>query len=364
MPRKKATEPKEETKTAKAAVASAINKKPGFDLEKYKKTKNLGQQAKFKKQEWIPMSDAMNKILGLPGLPKGHISLIRGKSDTGKTTAFNEALISAQNLGDLVVIIITEMKFSFEHLIDMGFKAERNIDEETGEITYSGDFIYIDRGSLGTIEDVAAFIFDLMDEQSKGQLPRDLFFAWDSVGSLPSKQSVDSGKNNPMWNAGAMSMQFGNFINQRIPLSRKVESKYTNSMFVVQKVGVDYQIGVHGAQPRRTNAHGDAMYWDATIAITVGNVTNAGTSKIQAVKDKKNVTFAKRTKICVDKNHITDATTEGKIIMTTYGFIEDTPSSIEKYKKAHRHEWINELGEGEIETVEEGDIQENDQSYE
>ena len=33
--------------------------------------------------------------------------------------------------------------------------------------------------------------------------------------------TFEANKNNPMWNAGAMSQQFGNFINQRFPLSRK-----------------------------------------------------------------------------------------------------------------------------------------------
>jgi hypothetical protein len=61
----------------------------------------------------------------------------------------------------------------------------------------------------------ATFIADLLDEQEKGRLPYDLLFLWDSIGSVPSKMSVEANKNNPMWNAGAMSQQFGNFINQK-----------------------------------------------------------------------------------------------------------------------------------------------------
>lgn len=355
---KKEETPLEET-NMKSAVSDAIKKKTGFNLDEFKKSKNLQSNSSFKQQEWIPLSDAFNKAIGLPGLPKGHITMARGKSDTGKSTIFNEAVISAQNLGLLPVMIITEMKFSMDHLIEMGFGAERVVDEETGELYYVGDFIYIDRSSLNTIEDVASFIADILDEQKKGKLPRELFFAWDSVGSLPCEQSIASGKNNPMWNAGAMAMQFGNFINQHFPMSRKKDSKYTNTLFIVQKVGVDYQIGTPNAKPRRTNAHGDAMFWDSTLVISLGNITNSGTSKIQAAKNKKTVTFAKRTKIAVDKNHITNATTEGRIIMTTHGFIEDTPYAVEKYKKAHRHEWIDTLGEGEVEVIQEQDMEEN-----
>ena len=41
-------------------------------------------------------------------------------------------------------------------------------------------------------------------------------FLWDSIGSVPCEMSVKSNKNNNEWNAGAMSTQFGNNVNQRI----------------------------------------------------------------------------------------------------------------------------------------------------
>ena len=63
-------------------------------------------------------------------------------------------------------------------------------------------------------------------------------FFWDSIGSIPCKMSVEANKNNPMWNAGAIATQFGNFINQRVILSRKEESKYTNTFLIINKTGV------------------------------------------------------------------------------------------------------------------------------
>jgi len=321
--KKKTIEP-EEIPSIKSAVSSTLKNKK-FDLKGYKKSKNLLNNARFKPQEWLPLSPAFNDAISLPGLPHGHITIIRGHSDTGKTIAMVEAAMSVQKLGKLPVFVITEMKWSWDHAIQMGFEASMTPDPETGEVTYEGDFIYVDRSSLGTIEDVAAFIADLFDEQKKGKLPYELVFLWDSAGSIPCQQSVDSGKNNNMWNASAMATQFGNFINQMFPLTRKPDSKYTNSFIVVNKIRVDYPVGNPMAKPKLRNKAGDALYWDATLVITFGNITNSGTSKIEATKDGKKVTFAKRTKISVDKNHITDATSEAKIIMTTYGFIEDTP---------------------------------------
>ena len=159
-------------KTVKAAVSGAIKGiSSTFDLTSFKKSKNLGANTGFKKQEWIPLSDAFNKAIGLPGIPKGHISLVRGKSDSGKSTAFNEAVTSAQRLGDLPILLISEMKFSWSHLIESGFQVEETVDTETGEVTYIGDFIYIDRSSIQTIEDVSKFIMDLLNSQKRGSLP-------------------------------------------------------------------------------------------------------------------------------------------------------------------------------------------------
>jgi hypothetical protein len=169
----------------------------------------------------------------------GHIVMLRGHSDTGKTTALLEAAVSAQKAGILPVFIITEMKWNWEHAIQMGLQVKEKVDEETGEIVdYVGQFIYVDRERLTCIEDVAAFIADLLDEQKKGNLPYDLCFFWDSVGSIPCRLSIESNKNNNEWNAGAMSREFGNFINQKVVLSRKQSQPYTNTMVAVNKIWV------------------------------------------------------------------------------------------------------------------------------
>jgi hypothetical protein len=149
-----------------------------------------------------------------------------------------------------------------------------------------------------------------------------------------------------MWNAGAIATQFGNFINQQIIMSRKESSKYTNSLFIVNKVGVAPAL-TPMSQPRMTNKGGDTFYYDVSLCLTFGNVTNAGTSKISAQKDKRKVEFALRTKIACDKNHINGITTLGTIISTVHGFIPDKPTAVEKYKKEHSHEWADILGQGE-----------------
>jgi hypothetical protein len=165
------------------------------------------------------------------------------------------------------------------------------LDEQGNVIDHNGFFIYRDRSTLSSIEDIAVFIADLIDEQKKGNLPYDLLFMWDSVGSIPCQLSLDQGKNNPMWNAGAIATQFGNFINQQVVLSRKENYPYTNTLLIVNKTGVA-PAETPMSRPRMTNKGGDTFYYDSS-------------------------------------------------------FIPDDAKIVSKYKKEHAHEWIDILGKGD-----------------
>ena len=342
MPRKK---------SISAAVSSEI--RSNFNLDNFKNKKGLSSKAKFKDQEWIPLSDAYQEITSVPGIPMGHIVLLRGHSDTGKTTALLEAAVSAQKTKILPVFIITEMKWNWEHAKQMGLQIDEVIDKETGEIVdYTGNFIYVDRETINTIEDVSSFILDLIDEQKKGDLPYDLLFLWDSIGSVPCEMSIKSNKNNNEWNAGAMSTQFGNNVNQRITLSRKESSPFTNTLVCINKVWTAKAESPMG-KPKLMNKGGFAMWFDSTFVVTFGNIMSAGTSKIKAIKDGKQVEFAKRTNLQIDKNHINGVTTRGKIVMTPHGFINDDDKEIKSYKNTHAEAWREILGGVDFDIIEE-----------
>ena len=344
------------SKSLSAAVSAEIKTK--FDLNKFKATKGLDKNVKFKEQKWIPLSPAFQAIAGVPGIPMGHISLLRGHSDTGKTTALLEAAVSSQNMGQLPVFIITEMKWNWEHAAQMGLKVKLIKDDEGNVIDYEGNFIYVDRETLHTIEDVAAFIMDLQNEQKKGNLPYDLTFFWDSIGSIPCAMSVEKLKNNNEWNAGAMSTQFGNFINQEILLSRKESYPYTNSFVAINKIWVEKPIGPM-SPPIMKNKGGNTMFFDSTLIVTFGNISNSGTLKVNAVKDGKKVEWAKKVKVAVEKNHINGITSTGKIVVTPHGFISENKKDMDAYKKAHQDEWGKILGAGPFEVVTEGNEDED-----
>ena len=336
------------TKSMTAAVSAELKKK--FDLDKFKLKKHLNTNAKFKDQKWVPLSKAFNDLISLPGLPLGNIIILRGHSDTGKTTAMLESAGSVQKMNILPVFIITEMKFSWQYAKNCGVEYDE-VKNEAGEvIDYKGFFIYKDRETLNSIEDVADFILDLLEEQKLGNLPYDLWIMWDSIGSIPCLKSINSKSNNNQWNANALAEAFGNYVNQQLLLSRKESYPYTNTLVVTNKIWVQPP-DVPMAQPRVQNKGGNAMWYDAGLVITFGGISNQGTSKIKAVKDKKTVEFAKLTKIMVDKNHINGITTRGSIVVTDHGFIPHDPKAIEEYKKNHSSDWLKLLGGGEIKTL-------------
>ena len=339
-------------KTLGEAVSKEIQS--NFNLDAFKTKKGLKSNIKFKDQDWIPISTAFQEVTSIPGIPMGHIVLLRGHSDTGKTTALLEAAVSAQKRDIMPVFIITEMKWSWDHAKMMGLEVDEVLDPDTGEVVnYEGNFIYVDRETINSIEDVAGFILDLIDEQKNGNLPYDLLFLWDSIGSVPCEMSIKSNKNNNEWNAGAMSTQFGNSVNQKITLSRKESSPYTNTLVCINKVWTLKAESPMG-QPKLMNKGGYAMWFDSTFVVTFGNVMSAGTSKIKAIKDGKQVEFAKRVNIQIDKNHINGVTTRGKIVMTPHGFILDNDRDLKNYKDARKEDWAKILGGGDFRVVEEG----------
>jgi hypothetical protein len=95
------------------------------------------------------------------------------------------------------------------------------------------------------------------------------------------------------------------------------------------------------------------MFFDASFIITFGNVTSPGTQKVKATKNGKEIEFALKTKVSCDKNHVTGVETEGKIVMTSHGFIADDKKAIDQYKKDHSQEWLSVLGSTDFDLIEE-----------
>src|SRR5690606_1824786 len=98
-------------------------KKKTFSLDDFKKKIGL-ETVPDKEIEWYKCSSAFQEGTGLPGIPKGYVSLSRGFTNTGKSTTVCEAAIAAQKAGDIVVFIDTENNLGIKRLELMGFDTE------------------------------------------------------------------------------------------------------------------------------------------------------------------------------------------------------------------------------------------------
>jgi len=329
----------------------AIKKKDFSSIKK-----KFSTSAKYKPQRFLDLGEDFLDAVGLPGPAIGHLNMFLGHSDTGKTTALVKAAVDAQKKGILPVFIITEQKWSFEHAKLMGFECEEVVDEETGELDWDGFFIF--NNNFNYIEQITDYINELLDAQNKGELEYDLLFLWDSVGSVPCKMTFD-GKGGKQHNASTLADKIGMGINQRISGSRKADSKYENTLLIVNQPRVALPDSPFG-QPKIKAKGGESIWLNSSLVFLFGNQKNAGTTTISAVKNKRKVKFASRTKISVMKNHINGlGYADGKIIVTPHGFLAGKESSeekksIEKYKGEQSEYWKEVIGvEGDFKLEEE-----------
>ena len=219
--------------------------KKTFSLDNYKK-KIGAEKVPSKPLIWIPIDDALQEATGMPGIPKGYVTLFRGYSNTGKSTALMRGIVNSQKMGILPIIIDTE----------------NNIDEGNERLTlmgfnWNGDYILVKNKFLlenfgkaqdkdrkeAAIEDMAKAVYYFLDQQDGGNLPFDLHFAIDSIGTLNCIKTINAleknDSDNNMWNAGAYEKAFLSILNNTIPNSRRIDNPYTNTISAVQKVWYD-----------------------------------------------------------------------------------------------------------------------------
>ena len=336
-------------------------KKSNFNKVKEK----FSTSAKYKPQRFLDLGGDFLDAVGLPGPAIGHLNMLLGHSDTGKTTAAIKAAVDCQKKKILPVFIITEQKWSFDHAKLMGFECEEVVYEETGEMDWGGFFIF--NNNFSYIEQITDYINSLLDAQEKGELDYEdedgpqspsLCFIWDSVGSVPCKMTFD-GKGGKQHNASVLSDKIGMGINQRISGSRKADSKWENTLIIINQPWVELPDNPFG-QPKIMAKGGNAVWLNSSLVFLFGNQKGAGTTKITATKDKRSVKFAVRSKVSVLKNHINGlGFDDGRIIVTPHGFLagkeaSEEKASIEKYKKEHAEYWKDIIGaDGDFDLKEE-----------
>lgn len=277
--------------------------------------KKFSKEAEYKPDRFLDLGDAFLDATGIPGPAIGHINMFLGHSDTGKTTALVKAAVDAQKKGILPVFIITEQKWNWDHAVLMGFNKDDDF------YLFNSDFEYI--------EQITDFINEVIVAQEKGEIPHDILFLWDSVGSVPCKMTFE-GKGGKQHNASVLADKIGMGINQRISGSRRTDKEYTNTLIIVNQPWVELPDNPFG-QPKIKAKGGEAIWLNSTLVFLFGNQKGAGTTKIKITRNKRDVNFASRTKISIMKNHVNGiGFADGKIMVTPHGFMKAKEAAEEK----------------------------------
>lgn len=315
-----------------------------------------------KELEWLIMPSAFQEAVKLPGIPMGRTTMVRGWSDTGKSTLKNLAIAAAMRQGVLPVIFETEGNFDFQYAKDCGMDIEPIYgeieDEETGEVRngivdWEGNYVLFTptkmcdfcgkmdystgkevskQRRVAVIEDIGYIINTFLDKQDNGELPMPLLFIWDSVGSIQSWKSYTSKVGNNMFDAGAINTVFKPIF-ARISTSKEVGSPYTNTMFVVNKIWQDNANSVGGAVAIK-NSGGEAFQYGVRLQIHVGGVAKAGTKKLKATLKGEEYQYGTVTKISVYKNQLPtpyNITYSGTICCVHNGIVSE--DELNDYKK-------------------------------
>ena len=189
--------------------------------------------------------------------------------------------------------------------------------------------MFIFNDSFDVIEQATEFINEILDSQEKGDIPYNLLFLWDSIGSVPCQMTFD-GKGGGMHNAKVLADKIGMGIHSRISKSKKEEYPYYNTLVILNQPWVLLPDNPFG-QPKIKAKGGEAIWLNSSLVFLFGNQKGAGTTKITATKDKRTIKFASRTKVSVMKNHINGlGYDDGKIIVTPHGFIGGKEAAEEK----------------------------------
>lgn len=377
-------QPQKKTPIKKKNTISDLKAKMGFGVNVEKGEIQNASNAD-KPIDWILMPTAFQDAIKLPGFPQGYVTTICGHPNTGKSTLVNHAIVSAQRQGIVPVIYDTENNFDFQYAIDMGMDATpvygdvnvEVVDPETGDISivkenriieYDGPFVYFNNAILmerygdidystgkrggkkrnsAVIEDIVYSINEFLEAQANGDIDQGFLFLWDSVGSIGGLKSYNSKVGNNMFDAGTISAAFQDIMDNKIPSSRKVSAKYTNTMVMINKIWLDGTTNPV-APPSMEMKGGKSITYRSRLIILLGGQLKASVKRLSAVSKGLTYNYGTQTKIKVLKNQLPspfNVTYEGEFICTDTGIIGIDKEAQEEYKKKRIPEILKKLHE-------------------
>lgn len=294
-----------------------------FDLDAYKKKIKVSDTP-LKKDMFVELDECMHSILGMPGLPLGHISEIYGKSDTGKTSLLFHAAARAQEQGILPVVIVTEGKVDWDRAAAMGFDRD--------------GFALVEEG-LEFLEDVYDFMDKICADVGSGELPHNVMIFWDSLGNTLSRDEVEIRKDgtyekkSTMMKAAKINAERLRVLSTRINNTRKVSFPKFVGVTIINTCYVKPP-SFPGGMPSEVPYGGEAAWYKASLILKTKRK-----QKLTAAKDGIKMGFGIVSSISVEKNHLTNTSHSGDYVITGNAIIPNEKGAIEDYKAAHKGDW-------------------------
>jgi len=296
-----------------------------FDLSKYKESIKVADTP-LKKDKFIVLNDALQEVLGLPGVPLSHVVQIFGKSDSGKTSLMFHIAAQAQKQNVLPIFIITEGKVSWDRAKSMGVDIDNSIIE------------YVD-----FLEDIFTKIDRYIADVNTGKLPMDIVILVDSIGNTVSVDSVKTNKDGTTEMGGAM-MKASKVIREKMRIfshkindSRKISSPYDIGLVFINHAYTQPP-QFPGGPSSLVPYGGDGIWLASSLVLRTKKSRN-----LTAIKDSKKIGYGIISKITVDKNHISNISNSGEFVITADSIIPDEKGAIEEYKASHKDSWVDIL---------------------
>lgn len=303
-----------------------------FDLDAYKK-KIKGREVQYKKDSFIPVDECLQAVLGLPGIPRGHVTQIYGKSDTGKTSLLFHLAAQCQANGELPVVYITEKKVDWDRAKAMGFDKDGSALIEE---------------SYSTLEQVFEDMLLKLAEQARGELPKKLVFFWDSIGNTLSQDEFKDDKDGnrdikaTMMKAAKVIKGYMRHVGPKINETRKDGVPHDATLIFLNQ-GYTQPATMPGYPPKLVPYGGDGIWYAASLVIQTKRIGKLA-AKVNNIEKK----FGTRSKLTIEKNHINGIEQAGDFVITPNSIIPDEPKAIKAYKDDNRDSWGDlELEEGE-----------------
>lgn len=277
---------------------------------------------------WIPMGEAFQNAVKVPGLPIGNITHVYGKPDTGKTTLLMEAIKGCQSIGVLPILILTEHKFDFSRLEEwfgVDLEAMVVVHADTIDEAYSIKLKMLKSLKEGKLvvpnpdPDKEDIVIDIGDQPC--------YMLLDSVGNSFSESEMQ-------YEVEEIDKAMGKAAKTIKALTKRV-NYYLGK--VRQRCGVlilnqSYQSMPSYGPSVETPYGGDGIPYSCVL-----NIRLRRKGDIIMTVDKTDTVIGLETIIQVMKNHITHLKPISSVYTTAGGMIPVTKEALDAYKKSVRY---------------------------